>query len=93
MNVPLADKAAIRAELVAERNAYAIQRRLEELARSEETQRRLDEAQANYRHRFTQSANSIATQYGIPTETATLILASIVAGQVPGFRASFDDEL
>lgn len=93
MTIPLTEKAAIREELVAERNAYGIQRRLEELARAEETKRRLDEAQASYLERFIGSANAISRDYGIPTETATLILASIVAGQVPGFRAAFDDEL
>lgn len=93
MPIPLTEKAAIREELVAERNRYAIQLRLEALAESEKRKARLDEAQQHFQERFTQSANSLAVQYGIPTETATLILASIVAGQVPGFRAAFDDEL
>lgn len=56
-------------------------------------ERQQAEMAAHWRDQFTAAVKKITADHGVAEFTAREILSSIACGQVPGFKARFDDEL
>lgn len=100
MIVPLitpAEKASMKEAAMREMHAEATQRRLElereQQQKDAERRQILDRQTECFRAAFDESAEKLAAEIGITPEQVAAVLASIVAGQVPNFRCTFDDEL
>lgn len=92
-----AEKASMKEAAIREMQAEAIRRRaeleLEQQQRDAERREILDRQTECFRAAFDESAAKIAEEISIEPEQVAAVLASIVAGQVPNFRCTFDDDL
>ena len=100
MIVPLitpAEKASMKEAALREMQAEAARRRMaaviEQGKLDAERREILDRQTVCFREAFEESALRLSAEIGIAPEKVQLVLASIVAGQVPHFRCTFDDEL
>lgn len=86
-------KAQIKAQILREQKEHFDREMAARRANQERFKARADELQKHWATEFNQSVAKIAKDHGISVTTAELILASITAGEVPNFRATFYDEL
>lgn len=85
-------EAALR-EMQAEANRRDAEREREQQKKDAERRETLDRQAKCFRASFDESAENLAEEIGIEPGQVAAVLASIVSGQVPNFRCTFDDEL
>ena len=92
-----AEKASMKEAALREMQAEAARRRMAAViehgtldAHRRET---LDRQTECFRESFDESTAKLAKEIGIEPGQVAAVLASIVAGQVPNFRCTFDDDL
>lgn len=92
-----AEKASMKAVAIREIQREAAERRaeLERQYAAKDAERLLFVAAQTecFKEAFNESAAKLAEEIGIEPGQVASVLASIVAGQVPNFRCTFDDEL
>ena len=92
-----AEKASMKEAALREMQAEAARRRMAAVIErgklDAERRKTLDRQAQCFRESFDASAAKLAEEIGMTPEKVALVLASIVAGQVPNFRCTFDDDL
>ncbi len=92
-----AEKASMKEAALREMQAEAARRRMaaviEQGKLDAERREILDRQTVCFREAFDASAKNLAEEIGIEPGQVASVLASIVAGQVPNFRCTFDDDL
>ena len=86
-------KAAALREIQRENAEYRAKVERQRAAADAERREILDRQTVCFREAFDASTAKLADEIGITPGQVASVLASIVAGQVPNFRCTFDDEL
>lgn len=86
-------KVEIRASFILEQREHFRREMAKHHANQEAYKSMADELQKHWAEEFNAASEKIAKDHGISVKTAELILASITAGEVPNFRATFYDDL